>query len=152
MDLNPQLQILLETLIAAILGGLIGYERELRNKPAGLRTYILVAASSCLLVNLGSMVIGNYQSDGQDELIMADPVRIIQAIILGIAFIGSGIIQRNEKGEVENLTTAALVLFTAIIGITVGLQQYILAASLTLASLLIAYVLKLVEDKLAGNS
>lgn len=129
------------------LGGLMGLERELAKKPAGLRTHILVAGASSLLVVLGDIMISNYSSGPVVEAIQSDPIRIMEAIITGISFLGAGtIIFRNQDETVEGLTTAASILFAAAIGITVALQEYILATILTLVAIVILFGLGYIEN------
>lgn len=131
---------------AMFLGGLMGFERELARKPAGLRTHMLVAGASSLLVVLGEIMISNYSSGPVVEVIQADPIRIMEAIITGISFLGAGtIIFRNQDETVEGLTTAASILFAAAIGITVALKQYILAAILTIIAIVILFGLGYIE-------
>ncbi|MEL7832962.1 MgtC/SapB family protein [Fodinibius sp. Rm-B-1B1-1] len=131
---------------AMFLGSLMGLERELAQKPAGLRTHILVAGASSLLVVLGEIMISNYSSGAAVEAIQADPIRIMEAIITGISFLGAGtIIFRNKDETVEGLTTAASILFAAAIGITVALKQYILAAILTIIAIVILFGLGYIE-------
>ncbi|MDQ5951765.1 MAG: putative Mg2+ transporter-C (MgtC) family protein [Patescibacteria group bacterium] len=136
---------LLEALIAAGLGGVVGLERELRKKPAGFRTYMLVAASACVLINLVEVLIDEFTGDGAVSI---DPMRMIEAIVVGISFIGGGVIfRKHDSEEVENITTAALILFAAILGISVALGQYVLAGGLTIFSLIVARTLKMFEEK-----
>jgi len=131
---------------AILLGSLIGLERELANKPAGLRTHMLVCGASALLVVLGDIMIANYSSGPFVKVIQADPIRIMEAIITGISFLGAGtIIFRNRKESVEGLTTAASILFAAAIGITVALQEFILASILTVIVIVILFGLGYVE-------
>jgi putative Mg2+ transporter-C (MgtC) family protein len=133
--------VLLKILLASFLGGLVGIERELANKPAGLRTHI--AASAALLIALGGLLIGRYSGL---ENMNTDPVRIIEAIIVGISFLGAGtILQREKEERVEGLTTGASILFTAGIGIAVALDQGILALGATGLILVINYGLRFVE-------
>lgn len=129
------------------LGGLMGLERELAKKPAGLRTHMLVAGASSLLVVLGDIMILNYSSGPVVEAIQSDPIRIMEAIITGISFLGAGtIIFRNQDETVEGLTTAASILFAAAIGITVALQKFILATILTLVAIVILFGLGYIEN------
>lgn len=138
-----QIQILLYILLAMFLGGLIGLERELAKKPAGLRTHMLVAGAATLLVGLGDPII--QQMDVSNEMLRSDPIRIVEAVVTGISFLGAGTIIRGRE-EVEGLTTAASLLFVASIGIATALSQFILAVSLTLLLLLILRVVKWLED------
>lgn len=131
-----QLQILGEVALAALLGGLIGYDRELANRPAGLRTHMFVAGAAALLVSLGDIIIGRLTVDMQ--LVNTDPIRIIEAIITGVSFLGAGtIIQRRQAEQIEGLTTAASLLFVAAIGVCVALTQFILAIGVAGLALLI---------------
>lgn len=133
-------------LFAILLGSLIGLERELADKPAGLRTHMLVCGASSLLVVLGDVMIVNYSSGPVVEAIQADPIRIMEAIITGISFLGAGtIIFRNRKESVEGLTTAASILFAAAIGITVALQEFMLASILTIIVIVILFGLGYIE-------
>ncbi|MGM0547368.1 MAG: MgtC/SapB family protein [Bacteroidota bacterium] len=131
---------------AMFLGGLMGLEREIAQKPAGLRTHMLVAGASALLVVLGEIMISNYSSGPVVEVIQSDPIRIMEAIITGISFLGAGtIIFRSRDETVEGLTTAASILFAAAIGITVALKQYLLAAILTFIAIVILFGLGYIE-------
>lgn len=131
---------------AMILGGIIGLEREFAGKPAGLRTHMLVTGSSALLVVLGDYMIQYYGSSSYIDAIRADPIRIIEAIVTGISFLGAGtIIFRSGKKVVEGLTTAASILFAAAIGISVALDQFLMAAVLTLMVIVILYALGYIE-------
>lgn len=135
-----------EVLFAMFLGGLMGFERELAQKPAGLRTHMLVAGASALLVVLGEIMISNYSSSPMVEAIQADPIRIMEAIITGISFLGAGtIIFRNQDETVEGLTTAASILFAASIGIAVALQQYLLSMILVVIAIVILFGLGYLE-------
>lgn len=129
------------------LGGVMGLERELAQKPAGLRTHILVAGASSLLVVLGNVMITNYSAIAAFEgAIQTDPIRIIEAIITGISFLGAGTIIFRDKDEtVEGLTTAASILFVAAIGISVALERYLMAAILTVLAIVILYGLGYIE-------
>jgi putative Mg2+ transporter-C (MgtC) family protein len=135
-----------KVLFAILLGSLIGLERELAQKPAGLRTHMLVCGASALLVVLGDIMIANYSSGPVVKAIQADPIRIMEAIITGISFLGAGtIIFRSQKESVEGLTTAASILFAAAIGITVALQEFILASILTVIVIVILFGLGYIE-------
>ena len=131
-SLHNQLHALGWIALSGLLGGIIGLEREFRHKPAGLRTHLLVAASATLLVLLGLDVVEMFNDPLKKDLLRADPIRIIQAIIVGLSFIGAGTVIHQDKQEVEGLTTASSLLFTAAIGITVAVGLWFLAAALTL--------------------
>lgn len=137
---------IIKVVFAMFLGGLMGMERELARKPAGLRTHMLVAGAASLLVVLGDFMIRQYGDSSFGQVIRADPIRIMEAIITGISFLGAGtIIFRDRDESVEGLTTAASILFAAAIGITVALQQYVLGTILTVIAIVILLGLVYIE-------
>lgn len=139
----------MKVVFAMFLGGVMGLERELAQKPAGLRTHMLVAGASSLLVVLGEIMISNYSTGPVVDAIQADPIRIMEAIITGISFLGAGtIIFKSRHETVEGLTTAASILFAASIGITVALHRYILASILTVIAIVILFGLGYIEKLL----
>jgi putative Mg2+ transporter-C (MgtC) family protein len=143
MPLSWQLTILGEVILAAFLGGLIGFERELANKPAGLRTHMLVAASVCLLVALGNAIVTGFDLPNPTT---TDPVRIIEAIIVGISFLGAGtILKRESRTTVEGLTTAASILAVATIGIGTALNLIPLVLGATAVIIFINRVMNVIE-------
>ena len=149
MRWDMQLFALGEIVLAMFLGGMIGFEREAANKPAGLRTHMLVAGGAALLVALGNIIVLEFGQNIPTDNLRSDPIRIIQAIIVGISFLGAGTIFRREKGdEIEGLTTSASILFTAGVGIAVALEQFLLAISSTVLLLLITRILGLVENRI----
>jgi putative Mg2+ transporter-C (MgtC) family protein len=83
-----QLQILGIVALAAMLGGIIGLDREIADKPAGFRTHMLVAASAALLISLANIILPNL--DINPDVVRLDPVRTIEAIIAGVTFLGAG--------------------------------------------------------------
>lgn len=142
--MNEELNILLHVILASFLSGIIGYEREHVDKPAGVRTNMLVGGSVALLVALGKIIVVDFMDSGLGYYINADPTRIIHAIIVGISFIGAGmVLQIETKAKIKFLTTAATILFSTGIGIAVALNQYILAVCITLFILFINYILGL---------
>lgn len=136
--LENELIFLLHVVIAAILTGVIGYERGDIHKPAGVRTNMIVGGAVCMLVLLGEVIFIHYLSLGHDDIITADPTRILQAIVVGISFIGAGIVLHDKKEEeVKYLTSSATILFSTGIGISVALKQYIFAIGVTIFVLVI---------------
>lgn len=116
-------------LVAALLGGALGFERELRQKSAGLRTNILIAIGSALFTAMSLEIA---------EGISADPGRVAAQIVTGIGFLGAGAILRTDSG-VHGLTTAATIWVNAAVGVAAGGGEYhlaILATGVTLAVLL----------------
>mgnify|MGYP001819718474 CR=1 FL=1 len=123
-------------------GGLIGFDRELADKAAGLRTHMLVAAAAALLISLTNVIMPNLEIN--QDWVRMDPIRMIQAIVTGITFLGAGTIIRH-KSDVEGLTTTASLLIVVTIGVTVALSQYYLAIGLTILNLLILRGIKILE-------
>jgi putative Mg2+ transporter-C (MgtC) family protein len=139
---DTQLWLLLDVFIACLLSGAIGYEREIRDKPAGLRTHMIVGGASALLVGLANVSVSVNLSKYQ-EVLDVDPIRIIQAIIIGISFIGAGTILKGRGDKnISYLTTSATILFSSSLGICVALQQYILAVGVTIMVVLINNVFR----------
>lgn len=138
------LSLLAHALLAAALGGVIGWERERKNKGAGFRTMMLVALASYLFVVV-SMVAG--ASDASNETIRTDPVRAIQAIATGLGFVGAGLVFRDRASQrTRGLTTAATLLAVAPVGVAVALGHVVLAVGATLLIVLILSAGDVVED------
>lgn len=136
--MSNQLFVIAEVLLAMFLGGVIGFERESANKPAGLRTHMLIAGAAALLVALGDALIWRFSLDSGAERIRSDPIRIVEAVITGISFLGAGTIFRHGRGQpIEGLTTAASMLITGSIGIAIALNQWLTAIGATLLTLLV---------------
>ncbi len=132
-----ELQIAFNVLIAMVLGGLIGVEREIADRPAGLRTHMLVAGASGLFVALGTTLVQDAQLELDDNLLRSDPIRIVEAVITGISFLGAGTIIRRQGSTVQGLTTAASILMAAAIGVAVALNLWLLSVSVTLLTLVV---------------
>ena len=147
-DWTRELPALRMLAIAGSLAALIGAERELAGKPAGLRTHILVGIGAALLILLGDTAVDRFAADQGEALVDADPIRVLQAVIVGISFLGAGTIVHARGEEVEGLTTAASVLLTAAIGMTVALGRVELATMLTLVSVAVIYLLGRVERRI----
>lgn len=137
MELNQQLAAFGSILVATLLGGLVGLEREIAGKPAGLRTHMLVAGSAALLVVLGTYVVETF---GDIEYVRTDPIRIIEAIVVGIGFLGAGTIIHREQGGVRGLTTSASILAVTAIGIGTALELYPLVIGVTVVILFVNYI------------
>jgi putative Mg2+ transporter-C (MgtC) family protein len=135
-----RLDLIVRLLIAAVLGGAIGLERELSGKPAGFRTNLLICVGSALFTDL---------SMGMSEHARAmnmggDPGRIAAQIVSGVGFLGAGAIMQ-AKGSVTGLTTAATMWVVAAIGMAVGANAFAAAFSTTTLVLIALYVLGKVE-------
>lgn len=136
--MESELSLFVRLLVAGALAGLLGWERESARKAAGLRTHMLVGIAAALYTSIGELAVSEIPPNS--EGFQADPIRAIQAIAIGIGFLGSGVIfvSRHED-RVQGLTTAASVWATAAIGVAAGLAHYLLAL---LATLLLLFVLR----------
>lgn len=149
MNWLMQLEIIGEVALAMLLGGVIGFERELADKPAGFRTQMLVAGAAALLVGLGDAMMLRFMSDTKLH-VTGDPIRIVEAIITGISFLGAGTIFRRDQSEqVQGLTTAASILLCAAVGISVALRQFLLALGVTVLALIVLRGLSGLENRLS---
>ena len=147
-SIRPELFILFQATIALLLGGLIGWEREAAGKWAGLRTHMLVCLAAMMFVRVGQFLIEDSQEILHPETLRTDPVRIIEAIVTGIAFLGAGTIFRDREGsKMQGLTTAASLLITAPIGVTVAINRYVLAIGITLLALFVLRIVSKLEPK-----
>ena len=145
-----QLQILAHVGLAMLLGAIIGFERELEDKPAGLRTHMLVGGAAALFVALVDVVVESLNARLGSSLVRSDPVRIIEAVVTGVSFLGAGtIVLRRRERQVEGLTTAASILFTAAVGVCVALSQILLAVGVTVLVLVTLRGLGFLESWLA---
>jgi putative Mg2+ transporter-C (MgtC) family protein len=129
-------------LLAAVLGSLVGLEREWRNRPAGLRTHILVCVATALISILTIEITHLRVFDGQEVAI--DPIRLIEATTAGVAFLAAGLIF-FAKGEVHGLTTGAGMWLAGAIGLAAGLGFWQIAVLATALALLVLGLLQLVQ-------
>jgi putative Mg2+ transporter-C (MgtC) family protein len=131
-------------LTAALLGALIGFEREMKHKSAGLRTNVLISLGTALFT-----VMSLELAEGSG----ADPGRLAAQIVTGIGFLGAGAIMRTNSG-VQGLTTAATVWVNAAVGVAAGGGKYhlaFIATAVTLAALLILQPVERLIAKLVGT-
>jgi putative Mg2+ transporter-C (MgtC) family protein len=143
--------ILLRLALSMALAGALGWEREATGKAAGLRTHMLVGMGATLLVSLGELLMLEFQHFG--DLVRYDPIRIIEAIIAAVGFIGGGtIFVARGKDHVKGLTTAASMWATAAVGIAVGLERYVLAVGSTVLVLVILRAARALEDRIRGDA
>jgi putative Mg2+ transporter-C (MgtC) family protein len=133
---NSEVIILMKVGVSMLFGALLGFEREDADKPAGLRTHILVAGGSTLFFSLGLLAVKEFTVEYPNDVIASDPIRVLQAIITGVSFLGAGtIIRQRRKGAVEGLTTAASVFLACGIGISVSLEKWLIAIGSTILAL-----------------
>jgi putative Mg2+ transporter-C (MgtC) family protein len=141
-----ELELLLRLCVSVVLGSLIGYEREWRDQPAGLRTHLLVTLASATFMLVSSQF-AYYQHYDQGDLIRVDGSRIASNVVVGIGFLGGGaIIQTGLR--IKGLTTAASLWLAAAVGLTSGAGMYWLAIITTATALFALVVLRQVEKRL----
>lgn len=139
---------LLRIVLAAIAGGLVGLEREVRGRQAGFRTYLLVCVGSAIVM-LVSIQFAKQPWKAYDEPginINIDPARIAYGVMTGVGFLGAGVIVHNKGGVVRGLTTSAGLWCVAAIGLAVGFGMYVLTALGTLIILGALWILDYLED------
>ena len=132
---SVELDITVKLLLAALAGGLVGLERERHGRPAGLRTNLLVAVGSCVMVIVSEAFYLKYAMFGADTALRLDPARVAAQIVTGIGFIGAGVILK-EGASVRGLTTAASLWTVAGLGMAFGMGFYSLGAIATLLVLI----------------
>ena len=121
---------ILKIVLAMLIGGVIGAEREFRNKAAGFRTILLICVGATLFTMLSSRL-----AEGSD----ADSTRIAAQIVSGIGFLGAGVILR-QQGHVVGLTTAAVIWLAAALGMAVGAEMYALSVVVTVLTMIILWI------------
>ena len=141
---TDQAEFVLRILIAMILGAIIGYEREISHKPAGLRTHIFVCMGSCLFT------IASFYLLPENIVASADVTRIAAGVVAGISFIGAGSIIASQ-GDVRGLTTAACLWVVAAIGLMIGLGNYLLPIITTIVTYFVLRLGVVEKRKLKKN-
>jgi putative Mg2+ transporter-C (MgtC) family protein len=147
--LGPELEmdLVLRLLLASVLGGIIGLEREVHGRPAGFRTHLLVSLGSCLFVITSVEFYHLYGNLPGRQAIPVDPGRLAAQVVTGIGFLGAGAIIR-EKASIRGLTTAACLWVAAALGVACGIGLFYLAMSVTAIALGSLLLLKQVEKRL----
>jgi putative Mg2+ transporter-C (MgtC) family protein len=143
---DPQYQMFFQLFLAALLGGLVGLEREYKRKEAGLRTYSMVSLASAFFTIISFAAFFSFNQSS----INFDPSRIIGQIVLGVGFLGAGLIIYRQT-HVEGLTTAAGLWLVAAVGAAVGVKLYALAIFVALLAVGILSGLRLVEERVFGK-
>jgi putative Mg2+ transporter-C (MgtC) family protein len=129
-------RMLLRLLVAMILGGVIGFDRQWVGKAAGFRTHILVCFGTALFVIAGL----------ETEMDANSLSRVVQGIVTGIGFLGGGVILKlREERQIKGVTTAATIWLTCAIGVAVGFGRYALATTATILGLIVIEVLRQLE-------
>lgn len=135
-------EILIRLGLAALLGMIVGFERERQNQPAGLRTHAILAIGSCLAMTISINLSMQYKSEG----LIGDPARIAAQVVSGIGFLGAGAILRYGT-NVKGLTTATSLWTIAMVGLAVGAGHYFSAAGTTIALLIVLVLLNVLEKR-----
>lgn len=136
-----RLDLLAYLILAIILGGAVGIERELKGKPAGLRTNVLICVGAALFTQLSIMIAGE----------VGDPARIAAQIVTGVGFLGAGTIIQS-RGGIVGLTSAATIWLVAAIGVTVGYGAILEAVGATVLVVLVLTALGKFEDFLTSRT
>lgn len=144
------MEILFKLGLSAVLGLVIGLERELKRKPVGLKTSLVISIVSCMLTIVSIQSAYTFPSAGNVNITM-DPLRLAAQIVSGIGFLGAGVILRRGNDSISGLTTAAMIWGAAGIGIAVGAGFYLEAfagvALLILSVEFVPYLMKIVGPK-----
>lgn len=131
--------VVIRILLAIVIGGLIGLERGLKNRPAGLRTYMLVCVGSCLIMMTNQYI---YQYTGA-----GDPMRLGAQVVSGIGFLGAGTIVVTRHNQIKGLTTAAGLWACAGVGLALGIGFYEAAIAATLGIFAILTILQQLDRR-----
>jgi len=119
---EEKMEVLFRLLLGAVFGGLLGWERGRSEKPAGIRTMVLIGAGASAFALLGQQLIA---SSADNEIIRADPTRVLAYIISGVGFLGAGAILHSKR-SIKGLTTAASIWVVAAIGAACGVGEFMI--------------------------
>ena len=127
--------------LAMLLVALLGWEREYRARPAGLRTHMLVGLSSALFAGLGELYLEHHPQ------LQTDPLRVLQAVVTGVSFLGAGTVFVSRDHGVQGLTTAATLWTASAVGVACGLGEALLGAGVTGLALVVLIAARWIELK-----
>lgn len=136
------MEVYMQLTLAMVLGMLLGTERSIAGKTAGMRTYALVALGSCIFI-----IVSSFVSAANHTYFNFDPLRVAAGVVAGVGFLGAGLIVLN-KSELQGLTSAAGIWVSAGIGIAIGFELYFMAIYTTLLTLFVFTLLWFIEIKL----
>jgi len=142
-----ELAIALKLLLAALAGGIIGFEREMHGRPAGLRTHLLVTLGACLMMIVSEAFYLKYGGEGASSAVRLDPSRTAAQIITGIGFLGAGVILK-EGINIRGLTTAASLWVVAGLGMSFGMGLIGPGIMATVLALFSLFFLKKLEPRI----
>jgi putative Mg2+ transporter-C (MgtC) family protein len=143
--MTTQLELLARVIVGTVLGGIIGYERDVHGRPAGLRTHLIVGLASTTFMVVSTHFV-YFQLYAAGDLVAVDPSRIAASVVTGIGFLGGGAILRTGVG-VQGLTTAAGLWLVASIGLAAGAGMYALSVLSTVLGVVALSVLRRFENK-----
>lgn len=138
------LAVILRIFAAVLIGGLIGLERGLKNRPAGLRTYMVVCLGACLVMLTNQYVCQTFGT--------GDPVRMGAQVVSGIGFLGAGTIMVTRRNQIKGLTTAAGLWTAAGVGLALGVGFYEAAIAGALAEFVVMTLLQRMDNRLHRNA
>lgn len=133
--------VLIRLVLATLLGGLVGIERQIHHKPAGLRTHILVCIGACMCMIIGISLNKEFGNS-------IDPTRIAAQVVSGIGFLGAGTIMVS-KASVKGLTTAASIWATSVLGLAIGNGMFFTASIAAMLMVTVLLMFEFVEEKFA---
>jgi putative Mg2+ transporter-C (MgtC) family protein len=146
-EILPTTAVLTRLILAAVLGVVLGLDREVRGMSAGIRTHALVSVSSAVTTMSALMLVDEFGQRGHD----LDPLRVVQGLAQAIGFIAAGLIFA-AKGSVHNLTTAANIWLAAAVGIAIGAGQTALAITAVLIGVFILSAVRAAERLIPGSN
>ena len=136
--------VILRIVVAVILGGILGMEREMKNRAAGLRTYVLVCLGACIVMMTNQYIYQAFHT--------GDPVRLGAQVVSGIGFLGAGTIIVTKRSQIKGLTTAAGLWATAGLGLAIGIGFYEAALAGAVAILGIFSLMQKMDNQMRNNS
>lgn len=143
----PEWQIICRLVIALFLGGAIGFDREVKNRPAGLRTHMLIALAAAIFSITTLEIIANLEKTGHT----ADPIRAIEAVTAGVAFLAAGSIIQS-RAQISGLTTGASMWLAGAIGVACGFGFFSIAVLATALALIILVWLQNLSQKINASA
>lgn len=143
----PEWQILARLITALLLGGAIGIDREVKNRPAGLRTHMLIALAASIFAVTTLEIVGELEKRGHS----ADPIRAIEAVTAGVAFLAAGSIIQS-RAQISGLTTGASMWLAGAVGVSCGFGFYTIALLATVLALIVLVWLQSLSRKIASAS
>ena len=138
-ELEVMMYFLPKILVSTICGAIVGYDREVRNKVAGIRTNVLIAVGVTILTTVSFWI----SKDNTN----IDPTRIIGQIVTGIGFLGAGVIMKHDD-KIIGVTTAAFIWVVSAIGVMIGLGYYIVPILITVGLLIISKLFEILEKRI----